>query len=85
MVQTDAHEIAEKVFSTQYGKDLNWLGFRKHASKLIEHHKCCFGINHWQCLEDHQLFMLDVVTEINQDEETDSFMEEVRVAGNGED
>jgi len=29
--------------------------------------------------------MLDVVTEINQDEETDSFMEEVRVAGNGED
>jgi len=46
MVQTDAHEIAEKVFSIQYGKDLNWLGFRKHASKLIEHHKCCFGINH---------------------------------------
>jgi hypothetical protein len=29
--------------------------------------------------------MLDVVTEINQDEETDSLMEEVRVAGNGED
>jgi hypothetical protein len=29
--------------------------------------------------------MLDVVTEINQDEETDSLMEEVRVTGNGED
>jgi hypothetical protein len=29
--------------------------------------------------------MLDVVTEINQDEETDSFMEEVKAACNGED
>jgi hypothetical protein len=29
--------------------------------------------------------MLDVVTEINQDEETQSFMEEVRAAGNGKD
>jgi hypothetical protein len=29
--------------------------------------------------------MLDFVTEINQDEETNSFMEEVRAAGNGED
>jgi hypothetical protein len=28
--------------------------------------------------------MLDVVTEINQDEETDSLMEEVRAIGNGE-
>jgi len=27
--------------------------------------------------------MLDVVTEINQDEETNSLMEEVRAAGNG--
>jgi len=28
--------------------------------------------------------VLDVVTEINQDEETDSFMEEVRATSNGE-
>jgi hypothetical protein len=29
--------------------------------------------------------MLDVVTEINQDEETQSFVEEVRATGNGKD
>jgi hypothetical protein len=29
--------------------------------------------------------MLDVVTEINQDEETQSFVEEVKVAGNRKD
>jgi hypothetical protein len=29
--------------------------------------------------------MLDVVTEINQDKETNSLMEEVRAAGSGED
>jgi len=31
-VQTDT---TKKVFSVQYGNDSNWLGFRRHASKLI--------------------------------------------------
>ncbi len=31
-MQTNAHEAAEKVFSIQYGKDSDWLGFRRHAS-----------------------------------------------------
>ncbi len=84
-VQTDAHEAAEKVFSVQYGKDSDWLGFRRHASELTEHHKCCFGINHWRCSKDHQLFMLDVVSEMNQGDGTDSLMEEVKAAGSGED
>ncbi len=84
-MQTNAHETTENVFSIQYGKNLDWLGFRKQANKLTKHHKCYFGINHWHCSEDHQLFMLDVVTEINQDKETNSLMEEVRAAGSGED
>jgi len=64
-VQTDAHQIIGKVFFVQYGIDSDWLGFRRHANKLIEHHECCFDINHWRCSKDHQLFMLDVVTEMN--------------------
>jgi len=84
-VQTEAHETTEKVFSVQYGKDSDWLGFRRQASKLIEHHECCFSINHWRCSKDHQLFMLDVVTEMNQGDETNSLMEEVKAIGNGED
>jgi hypothetical protein len=45
-MQTEVHEIAEKVFFVQYGINSNWLGFRRQASKLAEHHECCFGINH---------------------------------------
>jgi hypothetical protein len=61
-----------------------WFGFRRQSKKLIDHHNCCFGINHWRCLDDHQLFMLDVVTEINQDEETNSLMEDVEATNNEE-
>ncbi len=53
--------------------------------KFAQHHRCCFGINHWRCLEDHQLCMLDVIMKVNQDEETNSLMEDVGVASNGED
>ncbi len=84
-MQTDVHETTKNVFSVQYGKDLDWLGFRRQASKLIEHHECCFGINRWRCSKDHQLFMLDVIIKMNQDEETDSLMEEVKAVGSGED
>ncbi len=84
IMQTEAHETTEKVFSVQYGKDSDWLGFRRQASKPI-FHECCFGINHWRCSKDHQLFMLDVVTEMNQGDETDSLMEEVKAVGSGKD
>jgi hypothetical protein len=46
IMQTNIPETMEKVFSVQYGKDSDWLGFRRQASQLTEHHKCCFGINH---------------------------------------
>jgi hypothetical protein len=69
------------VFSALYGKTSDWLGFRRHASKQMEHHKCCFGINHWHGAEDHQLFMFNVVTGISQDEEDHSPVEDVEGAG----
>jgi hypothetical protein len=50
----------------------------------MEHHECCFGINHWRGAEDHQLFMLNVVTRISQDEEDHSPVEDVEGA-NSED
>jgi hypothetical protein len=77
--------MEEKIFYVQTGGDSYWFGFKRQSRKLTQHRRCCFGINHWHCLEDHQLYMLDVVTEVNQVEETDSLMEDVGVAGNGED
>jgi hypothetical protein len=76
-VQTNATESPGTVFSTLYGETSDWLGFRRHASKQMEHYECCFGINHWRGAEYHQMFMLDVVTRINQDEEDHSPVDDV--------
>jgi len=84
-VQVDTHETKENILFIQTSEDLDWFGFKRQAKKLAQHHRCCFGINHWCCLEDHQLYMLDVVTKVNRDEETNSLMEDVGVASNGED
>jgi hypothetical protein len=84
IVQDDSTETTRRIFFVQYGKDSDWFGFRRQSKELTEHHRCCFGINHWRCSEDHQLFMLDVVTEINQDEETNSLMEDVEAVDNEE-
>jgi hypothetical protein len=83
-MQNDSTKTTGRIFSVQYGKDSNWFGFRRQSKELTEHHRCCFGINHWRYLEDHQLFMLAVVAEINQDEETNSLMEDVEAANNEE-
>ncbi len=81
-MQDDSIMTTGRIFSVQYGKDSNWFGFRRQSNELTEHHRCCFGINHWHCSKDHQLFMLNVVTEINEDEETNSLMEDVEAADN---
>jgi hypothetical protein len=47
-MQSNATKSAGMVFSALYGKTSDWLGFRRHASKQMEHHECCFGINHWR-------------------------------------
>jgi len=79
-IPDDPSEATESMFSVQYGQDSEWFGFRRHARKLTEHCWCCFGINHWRCSADHQLFMLDVVTKESQDEENNSPMEDVEGA-----
>jgi len=83
IVQADTLETEENIFSAQIGEDSDWFGFRKLSRKLTQDHRCCFGINHWRCSKDHQLYMLDVVMEVNQVDEIDSLMEDVGVTNNG--
>ncbi len=83
-MQDDSIGTIGRIFSVQYGKESDWFGFRRHSRELTKHHRCCFGINHWRWSEDHQLFMLDVVTEMNQDGETNSLMEDVEAIDNEE-
>ncbi len=79
-IRNDPVEVREKMFSVRYGQDSDWFGFRRHLQGLTEHRRCCFGINHWRGSEAHQLFMLDVVTATNQDEEAAPHLEVVRAA-----
>ncbi len=76
-IRNDRAEATERMFSVRYGQDSDWFGFRRYLQGLTEHHRCCFGINHWRCSEAHQLFMLDVVITTNQDEEAAPHMEVV--------
>jgi hypothetical protein len=82
--QDDSIETIGRIFSIQYGKESDWFGFKRHSRELTEHNRCCFGINHWRRSEEHQLFMLNVVTGISQNEENNSPMEDVEAADNEE-
>ncbi len=35
----------------------------------VQHHTCCFGINHSMRLSDHHIYMVDVVSEDDQPQE----------------
>jgi hypothetical protein len=61
--QGDSIEATGGVFSVRHGEESEWFGLRRHSGGLMEHHRCCFGINHWRWSEGHQLFMLDVLAE----------------------
>jgi hypothetical protein len=60
------------MFSVQCGRRSEWFGMRRQSGGRKQHYECCFGINHWLWSEEHQLCMIDVLTETSQDEEDDS-------------
>jgi hypothetical protein len=68
-IQNGMAEATERVLAVRYGQDLDWFRLRRQLRGLTEHHMCCFGINHWRCSDPHHLFMLDIVTETDADEE----------------
>jgi hypothetical protein len=61
--QGDSVEATRGMFSVQCGRESEWLGLRRQSGGLKQHYECCFGINHWRWSEEHQLCMLDVLTE----------------------
>jgi len=79
-IQNESAKATERVFAVQYGQDSDWFGLRRQLHGLTEHHRCCFGINHWRCSDLHQLFMLDFVVATNVDEEAAPDMEVVGAA-----
>jgi hypothetical protein len=80
----DPIETTGGIFSIRHGEESKWFGLRRHSGGLTEHHRCCFGINHWRRSEGHQLFMLNVLAEASQDEEGDSPKDEEESANREE-
>jgi hypothetical protein len=82
--QDESVEMIGGVFFVRHGEESKWFGLRRHSGGPTEHHRCCFGINHWRWSEAHQLFMLDALAEASQDEEDDSFEEDVEAVDSEE-
>jgi hypothetical protein len=53
----------------QTGEETEWMGVRRKDRRSVEHNACCFGINHWTCVGNHQLYMLAVALEEDRPEE----------------
>ncbi len=43
-------------------KNRNGLDFENEA-KSMQHDECCFGINHWCCVDDHWMYMVEIFFE----------------------
>ncbi|CAK9205899.1 unnamed protein product [Sphagnum troendelagicum] len=56
----------EEMFAVWYDQHSDWFGFRRSLREFTKHQRCCFGINRGHGSEEHQLLMLDVVTETSQ-------------------
>jgi hypothetical protein len=52
------------------GEETEWMGIRRKDRRLVRHNACCFGINHWKCVSNHQLYMLDVASKEDPSEES---------------
>ncbi|CAK9200634.1 unnamed protein product [Sphagnum troendelagicum] len=70
--QGNSVATAGGIFSIQCGRQSEWLGMRRKSGNLKQHYECCFGINHWQSSKEHQLCMLEVLTDTSPNEGDDS-------------
>jgi hypothetical protein len=69
-VLTDALVGVERALFIRTGAETEWYGIRRKGSELVQHQKCCFGINHSNHSSDHHLYLVDVVSEDEQPPES---------------
>jgi len=48
---------------------MEWLEIRRKGRVSVQHHTCCFGINHSMRFSDHHLYVVDLVSEKEQPQE----------------
>jgi len=64
--QTDAPMEEGEFLFVWSGKKTKWIGIRRKNRESVQHHACCFGINHYNHVNSHHLYMVDVVSEEDQ-------------------
>jgi hypothetical protein len=45
------------------------MGIRRKGRRFGQHDACCSSIHHWMCVDNHQLYMLDVASAEDLSEE----------------
>jgi hypothetical protein len=74
-IQDDPHTqhglpaAAEKVLSVRHGQYMEWRANKRQLREITEHHGCRPEIKHWHDSEPHHLFMIDLVTATDSEEE----------------
>jgi hypothetical protein len=81
-MQTDTPKEEGEILSVHIGKEIEWLGVRKKDKELVQHHACCFGINHCRYASSHQLYVVDVV--LKEDQPKDLVPHEAKNTKGGE-
>jgi hypothetical protein len=67
--QTNTHLEEGKLLFVQTGTKMEWLRIRKKDRESVQNHTCYFGINHSMRLNDHHLYVVDVISEDDQPQE----------------
>ncbi len=67
--QADASRRDEEFLCIRTSKEIEWLGVRRKDGGLVQHHTCCFGINHCRYDKSYQLYVVDVVSGEEQPKE----------------
>jgi hypothetical protein len=71
----------EEMFAVRCDQHSDWFGFRRTSREFAKHQRCCSGINRGYGLEEHQLLMLDVVTETSPLQEHNKSLAQEKLQG----
>jgi hypothetical protein len=67
--QADVPGEEGELLCVQTGEETKWMGVKRKDRRFVQHNACCFGINHWTSVSNHQLYMLDIASEEDLSEE----------------
>jgi hypothetical protein len=77
--QPEVAETIEKVLAVRDGQHMEWLGSKRQLWGHTERQGHSHGIKHWHDSDPHHLFMIDLVTTTDSEEEATPSAEQMEV------